>query len=57
MPYPFLPAALGASFLLLWAFIGGMILRDGQIEVRRRRESEAPLQGPTSVRRRQRPTG
>mgnify|MGYP007073275386 FL=1 len=51
MPYPFLPAALGASFLLMWAFIGGMILRDGQIEVRRRREREEPLPGPVFARR------
>ena len=40
MSYPLLPAVLGLTFLLVWAFIGIMILRDGQHEVRRRQHLE-----------------
>ena len=29
MPYHLIPTILGTSFVLIWAFIGGMILRDG----------------------------
>lgn len=30
MPFALIPTALGVCFFLVWAFIGGMILRDGQ---------------------------
>jgi hypothetical protein len=29
MPFALIPTALGLCFFLVWAFIGGMILRDG----------------------------
>jgi hypothetical protein len=29
MPFGLIPTALGVCFFLVWAFIGGMILRDG----------------------------
>jgi hypothetical protein len=29
MPFALIPTALGVCFFLVWAFIGGMILRDG----------------------------
>jgi hypothetical protein len=35
MPFPFISAALGICFLLVWAFIGAMILRNAQLAVRR----------------------
>ena len=41
MPYPIIPALLGTSFILVWAFIGGMILRDGQLAARRQRELDS----------------
>jgi hypothetical protein len=44
MPFPFIPTALGISFFLMWALIGGMILRDGQLAARRERELSAPFQ-------------
>jgi len=39
MPFPMIPTVLGMCFLLVWALIGGMILRHGQIAARRERES------------------
>jgi hypothetical protein len=30
MPFALIPTALGLCFFLVWAFIGGMILRDAQ---------------------------
>ena len=51
MPYPVIPAVLGTSFVLIWAFIGGMVLRDGQLEARRQFESESHL----AIARRRRP--
>jgi hypothetical protein len=30
MPFALIPTALGVCFFLVWAFIGGMIFRDGQ---------------------------
>jgi hypothetical protein len=30
MPFPLIPTMLLLGFLLVWAFIGGMILRDAQ---------------------------
>jgi hypothetical protein len=38
MPFPLIPAALAVCFLLMWALIGGMIFRDGQLAVRRDRD-------------------
>jgi hypothetical protein len=43
MPFPLIPTALGLCFLLVWAFIAGMILRDGQIAVRREREQDVTV--------------
>jgi hypothetical protein len=40
MPFPLIPTALGVCFFLVWALIGGMIFRDGQLAVRRERELE-----------------
>jgi hypothetical protein len=40
MPFPFIPTALGVCFLLVWAFIGGMVFRDGQLAARRDRETD-----------------
>lgn len=31
MPFALIPTALGVCFFLIWAFIGAMILRDGQL--------------------------
>jgi hypothetical protein len=39
MPFPFIPTALAVGFLLMWALIGAMLFRDGQIAARRERES------------------
>jgi len=53
MPFALIPAALGVCFLLVWAFIGGMIFRDGQLAARAERESEIGiLPFRASVRRR-----
>jgi hypothetical protein len=38
MPFSFIPAVLGTAFVLIWLFIGGMMLLDGQREMRRQRE-------------------
>ena len=43
MPFPFIPTALGVCFLLVWVFIGGMILRDGQLDVRSEREIDGNI--------------
>jgi hypothetical protein len=43
MPFPMIPAALGVCFLLVWAFIGGMIFRDSQSAVENEREAGANL--------------
>jgi hypothetical protein len=40
MPFPFIPGALGVCFLLIWLFIGAMILRDGQLNVQADRDLE-----------------
>jgi hypothetical protein len=53
MPFSLIPAVLGVCFVLVWLFIGGMILRDGQFAVRRERElrtnnpSSAAVQTPS----------
>ena len=43
MPYHLIPTILGTSFVLIWAFIGGMILRDSHCEVLRQQKSKHPL--------------
>jgi hypothetical protein len=43
MPFPLIPTALGVCFFLIWLFIGGMILRDGQLMTRHDRESEGNI--------------
>jgi hypothetical protein len=43
MPYYLIPTILGTSFVLIWAFIGGMILSDGHQEVLRQQQSKHPL--------------
>ena len=43
MPFALIPAVLGVCFFLIWAFIGGMILRDGQLAAQRERESNSML--------------
>jgi hypothetical protein len=40
MPFSFIPTVLGVGFVLIWIFIGGMIVRDGQFAVRRDRETD-----------------
>lgn len=50
MPFFLIPTALGVCFFLVWAFIGGMIFRDGQLAARRERESDTSIL-PLSVRR------
>jgi hypothetical protein len=41
MPFPLIPTVLGVCFFLVWALIGGMIFRDGQLAIRLERELEA----------------
>jgi hypothetical protein len=41
MPFSLIPTVLGVGFALVWVFIGGIILRDGQFAVRRARETES----------------
>ena len=43
MPFPLIPTALGVCFLLMWAFIGGMIFRDSQIAARYDRETDGNI--------------
>jgi hypothetical protein len=43
MPFPLIPTALGLCFFLIWLFIGGMILRDGQLDARNDRESNGRI--------------
>jgi hypothetical protein len=52
MPFALIPTALGVCFFLIWAFIGGMILRDGHRAADRDLEviDEGPV-GPSSHRR------
>jgi len=38
MPFALIPTVLGVCFFLVWAFIGGMILRDGQLAANRERD-------------------
>lgn len=43
MPFPLISTALGVCFALVWAFIGGMLLRDGYVAARRDRDTETPI--------------
>jgi hypothetical protein len=43
MPFPLIPTALGITFFLIWLFIGGMILRDGQLAAQRERELDGSI--------------
>jgi hypothetical protein len=40
MPFSLISLALGASFALIWLFIGAMVVRDSQFALRRDRESD-----------------
>jgi hypothetical protein len=42
MPYSMIPPALGFCFVFVWAFIAGMIVREGLLAIRREREEIAP---------------
>jgi hypothetical protein len=69
MPFFLIPTALGVSFFLIWAFIGGMVFRESQLAVQRDldsgaglpprylpREARAPVRPPMGKRvRRKRP--
>jgi len=35
MPFPFLTSMFGVLFALIWVFIGGLIVRNGQLGLRR----------------------
>jgi hypothetical protein len=43
MPFFLIPSALGLSFFLIWVFIGGMILRDGQLAAQRETDSDLAI--------------
>lgn len=43
MPFPLIPTTLGVCFFLIWLFIGGMILRDGQLDARNDRELDGNI--------------
>jgi hypothetical protein len=52
MPFAFIPTALGVCFLLVWAFIGGILLRDGQFATQQDRDTEIgilPLTAPRTA--------
>lgn len=51
MPFLLIPFTLAASFLLVWAFIGAMILRDAQLATRCEREFEGGVLPLRSYRR------
>jgi len=53
MPFDLIPIALGACFCLVWAFIGGMILRDGHLAAHQDLDADVGIvRLPTGVRRR-----
>ena len=41
MPFALIPTALGVCFVLIWVFIGGMILHDGQLAAQQDLDSDA----------------
>jgi hypothetical protein len=43
MPFALIPSALGLCFFLVWAFIAGMMFRDGQLAARQERDIETPI--------------
>lgn len=45
MPFSIIPTVLSVCFLLVWIFIGGMVLRDGHFAARR--EFETDVDGRT----------
>jgi hypothetical protein len=53
MPFALIPTALGVCFVLVWVFIGGMILHDGQLTAQEDLDSDAGVvRFPTRARRR-----
>ena len=53
MPFALIPTALGVCFFLVWVFIGGMILRDGQLAAQQDHDSDVGIvRLPTRARRR-----
>jgi hypothetical protein len=43
MPFFLIPTTLGVCFFLVWLFIGGMILRDGQLAAQQEREFDGTI--------------
>ena len=53
MPFALIPTALGVCFCLVWVFIGGMILHDGQLAAQQDLDSDVGIvRLPTRARRR-----
>ena len=53
MPFALIPTALGVCFCMVWVFIGGMILRDGQLAAQQDPDSDVGIvRLPTNARRR-----
>lgn len=54
VPFSMLQLALGASFVVVWLFIGGTVLGDRLAEVRRERRAHSPAaaRGPHRARQR-----
>jgi hypothetical protein len=58
MPFFLIPSALGVCFFLIWAFIGGMIIRDSHLAAQREVDSDVAIlpnpisRGPHSLARR-----
>ncbi len=49
MPFFLIPSALGVCFFLIWAFIGGMMIRDSHLAAQREVDSDiARLPSPIS---------
>ena len=57
MPFFLIPSALGACFFLIWAFIGGMMIRDSHLAAQREVDSDVAIlpnpisRGPHSLAR------
>lgn len=43
MPFFLIPTALGVSFFLIWAFIGGMVFRDSQLAAQREMDTSTAV--------------
>jgi hypothetical protein len=58
MPFFLIPSALGVCFFLIWAFIGGMMIRDSHLAAQREVDSDIAIlpnpisRGPHSLPRR-----